>query len=147
MILVVDWSTFEECPVGVQVIETTLIHCAGCRVAQVRVVFSSPPAHADRLFSGIAEDQRPIHLAYVEWFSPFPHSPNPDHGLYPVLRSYSGTDRLCSIVDARRIVRSAHLLPKSGKSVPRTWSSSNVLEQAKSSWLNAFLDRNTYAGN
>ena len=116
-------------------------------MAQVRVIFTVPDKASEKLFRDIPTEDRPRYLAYVEWFSPFSRQPHSDHGMYPVSRSYahgSPDDRLCSVVDIRRLVRSAHLLPRFGSVAPREWNSANVLETSPSFWFNTFSDLDMY---
>ncbi|KAJ7463054.1 hypothetical protein B0H11DRAFT_1922992 [Mycena galericulata] len=109
----------------------------GYRVAQVRVVFSIPPAHISNLFSvGLSPPKR---LAYVEWFSAFTR-PEPNHLMYKVNRSLKGGERSASIIPLENIRRSVHLLPKFGPVAPPGWKSSNVLDEC-SQFLRQSYDR------
>ncbi|KAH9857831.1 hypothetical protein C2E23DRAFT_720065 [Lenzites betulinus] len=114
------------------------------RVAQVRVVFKIPKTDLPTLFPRNAGATYPEHLAYVEWFTPFTPDPHPDHGLYKVSRSMRRGARLASIIPVEDIVRSCHLIPDFGAVAPREWTSSTVLEQCSSFYVNSFADRNTY---
>ena len=96
------------------------------------------------VFSRLPVEERPRHLAYVEWFSPFAQRPDPESRQFSVSRSYDGPDRLCSIVDVRRIVRSVHLVPRCRGPIPPEWASNNVLELCRSFWVNDLSDRNLY---
>ncbi|KAI0819417.1 hypothetical protein BC628DRAFT_1514052 [Trametes gibbosa] len=116
---------------------------SGYRVAQVSVVFKIPDSAMSVLFPNHAV-ARPEHLAYVEWFTSFPSTPHPDHGLYKISRSLRRGDRIASIVPVQNIARSCQLFPDFGAAVPRTWASSTVLEDCTSSFVNSFADRNTY---
>src|SRR5882724_6011768 len=81
----------------------------GYRVVQVQVVFSLPhaaltavPRHRDV--------KLPKHLAYIELFTAFPPSPEPDHSMYKVSRSTdAGGWQLAVIVPVLDIIRSIHL--------------------------------------
>lgn len=113
------------------------------RVAQVHLVFTISEAVSERIFDVIPIHNRPRYLAYVEWFSPLPRQVHADTGMYPITRSYDGGDRLCSVIDIRRIVRSAHLLPKYGVGQIASkldWTSSDVLDRCTSFWLNNHSD-------
>jgi hypothetical protein len=71
----------------------------------------------------------PKYLAYVEWFSQFSAQPNKVHGMYKVQCSYKDGDKHTSVIAVESIYWSAHLIPQFGASVPREWSSFNVLEE------------------
>jgi hypothetical protein len=113
-------------------------HC----VAQVRVIFSIPKLVRDTLFP--ADRQPEQHLAYVEWFKPFSSVPTSDHMMYKVSRSIKDGDRIASIIPISSIRCSIHLFPKFGPVAPRTWTSSNVLEECSTFFVNSFADRYTY---
>ena len=113
----------------------------GWQVTQVRAVFRIPPKAETALFANLAS---PGYLAYVDWFTPFAHSPDPNHGLYKVSHSYKNGYRLSSVVPISQIKRSVHLFPDFGASVPREWTSSSVLEACKVFYLNPFADRHSY---
>ncbi|THV03910.1 hypothetical protein K435DRAFT_909634 [Dendrothele bispora CBS 962.96] len=104
------------------------------RVAQVRLVFTVPEKSADYLFEGIPVKDRPRHLAYVEWFSPFGTQPDENCGLYKVSRCNVEGGRLASVVDVRRLVRSIHLFPRFGRIADRDWTSSTVLDQCTTTY-------------
>ena len=89
------------------------------------------------------------HLAYVEWFTKFT-TPHPDHGLYKVSRSTRHNSYLDKVVQLGEILTvddlecSCHLIPDFGRIANREWTSSDVLEQCTSFYVNAYTDRNTY---
>ncbi|KAJ7137196.1 hypothetical protein C8R44DRAFT_828619 [Mycena epipterygia] len=115
----------------------------GYRVAQIRVVFSFKPKQILGLFSsGISP---PSYLAYVEWFSAFSPQPEPDHLMYKINRSLKNGDRISSIIPAANIRRSVHLIPKFGPVAPPEWTSSNVLDECPSFFVNSLSDRHVYA--
>ncbi|KZT19755.1 hypothetical protein NEOLEDRAFT_1077268, partial [Neolentinus lepideus HHB14362 ss-1] len=114
---------------------------SGYRVAQVHAVFTLPPRVVTTLFP---QRHPPKHLAYVEWFTPFARSPEPNSRLYKISRSVRNGDRLASVIPVLQIRRSVHLYPKWGPSVPRQWSSSSVLDDATVFYVNPFLDRHSY---
>jgi hypothetical protein len=114
----------------------------GLRVAQVRAIFSIPkrliskelPSHVDL----------PKHLAYVELFSSFGSVPDPNHGMYKVTRVLDGGQPLALIIPVTSVLRSVHLFPKFGPVASREWSSSSVLDDASSFYVNPWSDRSMY---
>ncbi|KAJ7703809.1 hypothetical protein B0H14DRAFT_3099824 [Mycena olivaceomarginata] len=115
----------------------------GYRVAQVRVVFSLTARHIEGLFP--PGHYPPKHLAYVEWFSAFTAQPEAPHLMYKLTRSLKDGERLASIIPLENIRRSVHLLPKFGTMAPAHWTSSNVLEECSTFYVNCFTDRHSYA--
>ncbi|KAG2064838.1 hypothetical protein BDR04DRAFT_1130628 [Suillus decipiens] len=87
----------------------------------------------------------PPHLAYIEWFTPFPSAPDRNNGLYKLSRLMHGSNRVASIVPVGDIVRSVHLIPKFGDTAPREWKSKTVLEDCNTFWLNSYIDRHTFS--
>ncbi|KIJ15199.1 hypothetical protein PAXINDRAFT_77646, partial [Paxillus involutus ATCC 200175] len=115
----------------------------GYRVGQVRAIFSIPPQTQSLIFGRI-HPPIPRHLAYIEWFSPFSSSPEPNHGMYKVTCSIVNGERVASIVPVANIRRSVHLIPKFRAVAPRDWTSSNVLERCNTFFVNQFTDRHAY---
>ena len=96
------------------------------------------------LFPTLLADQYPSHLAYVEWFTKFT-TPGADHGMYKISRALSrDRERRVSIIPIDVFERSCHLIPEFGPVAPRNWTSSNVLDECGSFFVNPFVDRNTY---
>ncbi|KAJ3796311.1 hypothetical protein GGU11DRAFT_686054, partial [Lentinula aff. detonsa] len=83
-------------------------------------------------------------LAYVEWFTPFSPSPDPNHRLHKISHCEVDGGRLASVVDIRRLVRSVHLFPKFGHIANRNWTSSSVLDECKTFFVNLDSDRHMY---
>ncbi|KAJ6527827.1 hypothetical protein B0H19DRAFT_969493 [Mycena capillaripes] len=83
----------------------------------------------------------PRHLAYVEWFSPFPRRPELNHLMYKIS---APADRICSIIPIENIRRSVHLFPVFGPVVPRDWTSQNVLDLATKFYVSPWSDRHAY---
>ncbi|KAJ3826355.1 hypothetical protein F5880DRAFT_1631241 [Lentinula raphanica] len=96
------------------------------------------------LLEGVSEEKRPCHLAYVEWFSPFPANSDSNHRLYKVSHCEVEGGRLASIVDVRRLIRSVHLFPRFGCIADRTWKSSTVLDDCQTFFVNTDSDRHMY---
>lgn len=118
---------------------------SGYRVAQVKLVFTLSKGAIDFFFPPPTNIQLPTHFAYVEWFTPFRAAPEPNHLMYKISRSLSRDgSRLASIVPVTSIRRSTHLLPKFGPVAPRGWSSSSVLDDCSTFFVNSFPDRHTY---
>ncbi|KAL1675271.1 hypothetical protein EV122DRAFT_218848 [Schizophyllum commune] len=115
----------------------------GHRVGRVRAVFTIPKAAESRLFlPGVVLPKR---LAYVEWYTPFPRRPEPDHRMYKISPSDApGGGTLASIVPAANIRRSVHLFPKFGRTAPSEWTSSSVLDQCRVFFVNSFTDKHLY---
>lgn len=94
--------------------------------------------------SGITPEHKPEHLAYVEWFSPIPASPGPNHLLYKVNRVLRHGRRHASIIPVTSILRSVHLFPVFGQHTPQAWNSFSVLELCNAFYINPFSDRDNY---
>ncbi|KAG2074079.1 hypothetical protein BDR04DRAFT_938481, partial [Suillus decipiens] len=86
--------------------------CIEFRVGQVRVMFTLPPKSIPLLFPPTVH--LPTHLAYVEWFTPFPPAPDHNSGLYKLSRSLHGGDTMASIVSVADIECSVHLILRFG---------------------------------
>jgi hypothetical protein len=102
----------------------------GLRVAQVRLIFDLP-----------AEFSQYDHpLAYVHWYTPLRHTPNDlDTNMFTISRSSHNHRQRASIIPVTKIIRSCHLAPKFGRKMPNTWSSSTVLDDATTFFLNPYL--------
>ena len=96
-----------------------IAHCLphlGVRVGQVQAIFALPPKSIPLLFPPTV--RIPTHLAYVEWFTPFPSAPDRNSGLYKLSRSLHGGDTVASIVSVSDIEHSVHLIPRFGVMAP-----------------------------
>ena len=109
-------------------------------MAQVKVIFELPQALIDML------QTPPIakHFVYVEWFTDFTLSPEPNSKLYKIKHSLQNGMRRASIIPIDHIHRSIHLIPKFGSQVPSTWTCENVLELCGTFYVNSFSDRHAY---
>ncbi|KAJ6447623.1 hypothetical protein C8R45DRAFT_1115782 [Mycena sanguinolenta] len=114
----------------------------GYRIAQVRVVFTIPPRLAEKILPPNVDLL--VHLAYVEWFSPFKPEPERHHSMYKVSHTIKDGDRLASIIPVLNIRRSIHLLPKFGPIAPPDWKSHNVLDKCPVFFANPWTDRHIY---
>ncbi|KAG2059403.1 hypothetical protein BDR06DRAFT_828172, partial [Suillus hirtellus] len=65
-------------------------------------------------------------LAYVEWFTQFPPTPDSNHGIFKVSCIVQSGERVASIIPVANIHQSVHLIPKFGPAAPRQWTSSKV---------------------
>ena len=107
-------------------------------IGQVRVIFKLPST------SNHFETLQSKHLAYVEWFSPFTHSPEPLHGLHKVSRALSSKHRKSAIVEVSRIRQSIHLFPCFGGPWRSNWNPDNVLESCDTYLVNSFQNGQSY---
>ena len=87
----------------------------------------------------------PQHLVYIEWYTPFPNSPDRNHLLYKIspLQDQNG-GHICSVIPLANICWSVHLLPRFGPSAPQDWTSSNVLDLCNTFFVNSFTDKHLY---
>ena len=69
---------------------------------------------------------------------------NPNHGMYKVSRVLQNGKHLCSIILVSDFRHSIHLIPHFSKVAPAHWTSSNMLKQCDSFYVNPFSDRHTY---
>jgi hypothetical protein len=84
------------------------------------------------------------HLAYVEWFSSIPASPDPNHLMYKVSRLMHNGRRRASIIPVGTILCSVHLFPQCRPATPPEWNSFTVLEHCHTFYVNPFSDRDVY---
>ncbi|KAM6492691.1 hypothetical protein JOM56_012415 [Amanita muscaria] len=135
-----DSSRFDTALVHTGSVEILGIHAY--RVAQIRIIFNISKAAR-----GYLERDRPLppYFAYVEWFTPFRQDPEQNTRMFKVSRSFIGTSRLSEIIPVSYIAQSVHLCPiYPGPAIPREWSSSTVLENCNTFFVNPFTDRRTY---
>ena len=116
--------------------------CAGLRVAQVRVVFQLPSKIIRQVIPS-SEVTLPTHLAYVEWFSPIPTTPESNSLLYKVSRLTQDSRNLASIIPINTILCSVHLFPRFRQDT-LTWNTFSVLELCPSFYINPFSSRDVF---
>jgi hypothetical protein len=107
------------------------------------VVFEIPSKVVQEIFPG-SNVTPPQHLAYVEWFSPIPANPGPNHLLYKVTRLTHNGRRRASIIPVNTILRSVHLFPVFGQHTLQEWNTFSVLELCTTFYINPFSDRDNY---
>jgi hypothetical protein len=117
-------------------------YCSGLRIAQVRVVFQLPSKILPLLFPS-SEATLPTHLAYVEWFTPIPTTPDSNSGLYKVSRLLRNGRRVASVIPVDTIISSVHLFPRFGQNAP-TGKTFSVLETCHSFFINPFSSRDNF---
>ncbi|KAH9015234.1 hypothetical protein EDB85DRAFT_2076369 [Lactarius pseudohatsudake] len=117
-------------------------HRGRLQIAQVCVVFQIPEGSIPVLFPSLTT-VLPTHLAYVEWFSPIPATPDANHSLYRVSRLTRNGRRDASIIPVDSIFSSVHLFPRFGQQ-SREWNTFSVLELCQSFYINPFSDRDMY---
>ncbi|KAF8268831.1 hypothetical protein EI94DRAFT_1682471 [Lactarius quietus] len=114
----------------------------GYHIGRVRVVFSIPQKFHTHLFSPLV--QVPLHLAYVQWYSPLTNR-DPNHGMFKICpQMESDASWICSIIPVANIQRSIHLIPKFGPVVPTEWTSDSVLDCCDTFFVNDLSDRQIF---
>ncbi|KAH8987479.1 hypothetical protein EDB86DRAFT_3065716 [Lactarius hatsudake] len=116
----------------------------GLRIAQVRVVFQLPNKVLSQLFPS-TDISPPTHLAYVEWFSPIPTTPDSNSRLFGVSRLTRNGRCLASVIPVDNIYSSVHLLPRFGQLEDTPGCNTFlVLELCHSFYINLFSSRDIY---
>jgi Plavaka transposase len=124
-------------------INEDLTDCYSDQIAQVRVVFKIPEKAVDLVFPS-ADISPPNHLAYVEWFTPIPATPDRASHMYKISRMFHGGMQRASIIPVEMILCSVHLFPWFGQNIPQNWDSYTVLEECQHFYINPFSNMNNY---
>ena len=120
-----------------------LSNCSSAlRIAQVRVVFELPNKIISQVFPS-PDVTPPQHLAYVEWFSSIPTTPDSNSRLYKVSRLVQNGRRVASVIPVDHILSSIHLLPRFGQGTP-LWNTFSVLELCQNFYINPFTNRDVF---
>lgn len=92
------------------------------------------------------DDDSPFYVAYVELFTKFHRrAPGLNHGLHSIKRELKDNgERVARLIPVANIVRSVHLIPRFGPTVPTEWTSATVLDLAAGFFINTFSDRHLY---
>ena len=77
-------------------------------------------------------------LAFVHWYTPI-RDPTNQIGMVRVQASTNTGVLSSGIIPITEIERTCHLIPDFGKAIPRSWSSSNVLDIGKYFYINPYL--------
>jgi len=113
-------------------------HCVG----RVRCIFTLPPESITHWFP--RGRVPPKYLAYVEWFTPFPTSPDRNHLLYKISKLHVHGEQQVSIVPVQLIRQSVHLF-RNLAGARDEWKSTNVLDLCQTFFANPFSDRFPYS--
>ncbi|KAF8986202.1 hypothetical protein BDQ17DRAFT_1492996 [Cyathus striatus] len=107
------------------------------KVGRIRVIFSISPHIKNIIFRD--PENAPQHMAYVEWY-------NSNNLMYKIskLQDQNEDPSTCEIIPVQNIQCSIHLFPRFGHYAPAEWSSSNVLDQCTSFFVNNFTDKHLY---
>ncbi|KAJ7184817.1 Zn-finger domain-containing protein [Mycena filopes] len=105
----------------------------GLRVAQIRAIFTLPPQYGTY----------PHPLAYIEWFTGF-NRPDNVTGLFTIHRSSRAQRRNAAVVSVEHIVRTCHLMGKSGEKINTKWTTDNVIDKATYFHFNPYIDVDTF---
>ncbi|KAG1893712.1 uncharacterized protein F5891DRAFT_1131171 [Suillus fuscotomentosus] len=100
----------------------------GFHVGQIHIVFLIPASATQFLFN--LENQPPKHLAYVEWFTPFPAALDPRHSMYKISQLIKSGQKVASIIPVSNITCSVHLMPKFGAIAPIRKTSYSKIKRA-----------------
>ena len=108
------------------------------RIARIKVIFALTKSTTRATFTSTT--RIPKYLAYVEWFSSFKEDTEDNHLLYKVHKITYQNKPVASIIPLYNIVRSVHLFPKFPVPIPEDWSSTNILDECETFYVNSFSD-------
>lgn len=122
----------------------------GTQVGRVKVIFKLPTT----LNLGVGVTNTPAiwpkePLVYVEWYSQFKSSKETErHGMYVVKKGTRDANGISpgSIIPLTNIRQSCMLIPKfrTNEAEEASWTSSNVLDQASTFYVNNWLNLYSY---
>jgi hypothetical protein len=111
---------------------------------QVQVVFQLPSKVIPHLFPS-PDATPPSHLAYVEWFTPIPATPDANSVLYRVSRLVQNGQHIASVIPVESILYSVHLLPRFKQSQDtQAWNTFMVLELCHHFYVNSFSNHDIF---
>ncbi|KAL0575162.1 hypothetical protein V5O48_006805 [Marasmius crinis-equi] len=99
------------------------------QVARVRIIFKFP--------SELGTYPEP--LAFLDLFRPLTTNPSPDLLMHKVAISTRSHQKVSVIVPLSHIKQTCHLIPVFGRQISPLWTSSTILDQASSFFLNPYL--------
>ena len=108
------------------------------------MIFSLHKRTIARIRSARPDATIPKHLAYVQWFTPFPNTIDDAHFMYRIRHAVKDGQRVATIVPVSTIRRSVHLIPEFGAEIPSHWTTDNVLDECPAFFVNSFTDKHTY---
>lgn len=109
----------------------------GLRIGRVRLIFELP-SQFGRL---------PHPLLYIEWYTAFTRTVDNTVQIYSVQRSTRAGQPNAIVVTADQVVSLAHLVGKCGREISKEWTSANVLDKAKSFWVNPYLTIDVFSAD
>jgi hypothetical protein len=140
--MVLVFAGFQVCESSTTNVHSILILSGHC-IGRIHAIFTLP---ADALRHWFPVGHKPAeYLTYVEWFTPFKPSPEPNHLFYKISKHLVRGEQQASIVPVELICQSVHLLLKFGPIIPEEWKSSNVLDLCGTFYVNTFSEHLSYS--
>ena len=82
-------------------------------------------------------------LVYLEWCTPFRERDSLT-GFFTVTKSSRMHRVHAEIVEASRLVRNCHLMPKFGRVKDPSWTAENVADLCRTFYVNSYIDYHMY---